>query len=81
MKSRWTILLNPEAWKTYIIAFTFEGGFRLVAPEQYPCLVTYVIAEGKAEFVYVYKQEAYVLNACPTDAATFNPDHPFPGTP
>lgn len=78
MKSRWTLLLNVEQWATWYKGLTCA--VLLSAPEQYPCLATYVFDRETrtAEFIYVYKQESFVLNACPSDPATYNPDHPFP---
>jgi hypothetical protein len=81
MKSRWTILLNSEHWTKWYKAL--NCAVRLTAPEQYPCLATYIIdvETRTAEFLFVYKQEAYVLNAMPWDHSTYNPDHPLPGDP
>lgn len=80
MKSRWTLLLNDQAWVKWHKALNCAvyGG----APEQYPCLGTQVPNRhgGPTELVYVYKQEAFVLNACPS-SAHFDAEHPSPEVP
>ena len=89
MKSIWTIIPNHDLWMAWC-AENSEFKIRWVAPEQYPVMVRLVAigppggngAWGGLHYnfepVFVYKQEAELLNAMPWVHETYNPKHPFP---